>query len=168
MDRVSRKLPTNPEDAKEVRLPSPPRRPQEKWLPAVRVGRYIPFGYKQDEEDAHLLTPIIEELELLEMAKKLLKEYSLRTVADWLTEKSGRKISHMGLSKRVKLETRRKAHARQQRRYAQLYQEATETAAKIEHRIGGTGIRSHSDHTEAVELRRTQREWDELHGGDPS
>lgn len=148
-------------EANEVRLPSPPRRPQEEWLPAVRVGRYIPFGYSQDPENDSVLLPIPEELELLEMAKKLLKEYSLRTVADWLTAKSGRKISHMGLSKRVKLETTRKANARQQRRYAELSKNASESAAKIESRIGGAGVRTHPRKEDRVKLRAEQRDYDE-------
>jgi len=145
----------------EVRLPlSSPEDPKEEWLPAVRVGRYIPFGYKQDSEDENVLLPIVEELELLEMAKKLLKEYSLRTVADWLTEKSGRSISHMGLSKRVKLETTRKAHARQQRRYAKLCQSASETAAKISSRIGGDEVRTHPTEKDRIKLRASQRDYD--------
>ena len=39
------------------------------WYPVVRVGRHVPFGYKQDENDEDLLIPIPEELELLEKAK---------------------------------------------------------------------------------------------------
>ena len=35
------------------------------WYPIIRVGRHVPFGYKQDEEDLDLLVPISDELELL-------------------------------------------------------------------------------------------------------
>jgi len=27
------------------------------WYPIIRVGRHIPFGYKQDEDDPDLLIP---------------------------------------------------------------------------------------------------------------
>src|SRR5210317_1920190 len=74
------------------------------WYPIIRVGRHIPFGYKQDEDDPDLLIPIPEELELLEKAKLLLQEYSIRNVAHWLSKQSGRYISHVGLDKRVRLE----------------------------------------------------------------
>lgn len=107
------------------------------WHPVVRVGRHIPFGYKQDPEDDKVLLPIPEELELLEKAKILLRDYSLRQVAAWLSEESGREISHVGLSKRCLIETRRKHAANNFRRYAKLYKEAVESHEKIERRIGG-------------------------------
>jgi hypothetical protein len=47
------------------------------WYPVVRVGRHVPFGYKQDETDLDLLLPIPEELELLEKAKLFLKNTAL-------------------------------------------------------------------------------------------
>ena len=40
------------------------------WQPVVRVGRHIPFGYRQDPDDCDILLPIPEELELFEKAKK--------------------------------------------------------------------------------------------------
>ena len=69
------------------------------WLSVVRVGRVVPFGYRQDPEDDDILLPIPEELEALEEAKKYLKQYSYRDVANWISEKSGRYISHVGLMK---------------------------------------------------------------------
>ena len=77
------------------------------WYPVVRVGRHVPFGYKQDETDPDLLLPIPEELELLEKAKLFLQEYSTRKVAVWLSQQSGREISHVGLYKRVRMEEKR-------------------------------------------------------------
>ena len=94
------------------------------WKPVVRVGRTIPFGYKQDEEDKDLLLPIPTELELLEKAKKFIKQYSYRQVADWLTTQTGRKISHVGLIKRIKIEQKRKSEASTQRYLAERYKEA--------------------------------------------
>ena len=34
------------------------------WYPVVRVGRVVPFGYKQDPDDKDILLPIQSELEL--------------------------------------------------------------------------------------------------------
>jgi len=111
------------------------------WKPVVRVGRIIPFGYRQDPEDDDIILPIPEELELLEQAKVYLKQYSLRNVADWLSEESQRYISHVGLMKRIKLEQKRKKEASTQRYYAQRYKEAAEKARKLEEeRIGNTRI----------------------------
>ena len=78
------------------------------WKPVVRVGKIVPFGYGEDPSDKDILLPITKELELLEQAKKHLKRYSYRAVAAWLSEQSGRVISHVGLYKRGKLEHKRK------------------------------------------------------------
>ena len=123
---------------KTWKLPKPEMVGNEyEWLPVVRVGRIIPFGYRQDPEDNDILLPIPEELETLEEAKKFLKQYSYRDVANWLSEKSGRYISHVGLMKRVKLERQRKAEASTQRYYAERYKEAAAKAEILErNRIG--------------------------------
>ena len=105
------------------------------WHPVVRVGRYIPFGYEQDPEDQDILLPIEDELELYEKAKKFLKQYSYRDVANWLSTQSGRYISHVGLYKRVNIEQKRKTKASNKRYLAQRYKEALEKAEKIEARI---------------------------------
>jgi len=112
------------------------------WYPIVRIGIHVPFGYKQDEEDRDLLIPIPEELELLEKAKLFLQEYSLRQVANWLSQTSGRRISHVGLSKRVRIEEKRRRAASSFRTYAKRYEEASRKAEKIEKaRIGGKRTR---------------------------
>lgn len=102
------------------------------WQPIVRVGRTIPFGYEQDETDQDVLLPIEGELDLLEQAKKYLKQYSYRDVSNWLSEQSGRYISHVGLMKRIKLEQKRKREASNQRYLAERYKKAIEKAEKIE------------------------------------
>ena len=108
------------------------------WYPIIRVGRHVPFGYKQDEEDPDLLIPLPEELELLEKAKLFLREYSLRQVAKWLSQQSGRYISHVGLDKRVRIEEKRRRASSSYRKYAKKYKEAARKAEKIEkERIGG-------------------------------
>lgn len=122
-------------------VPKPEKGPDGEvvWYPIVRVGRHIPFGYKEYEHDADILLPIPEELELLEKAKLFLRDYSLRQVAHWLSEESGRYISHVGLRKRVAIERSRKRQADYARRYAKRYKEASEKAAKIDQRLGGKG-----------------------------
>ena len=102
------------------------------WKPVVRVGRVIPFGYEQDPEDKDILLPIVEELNLLEKAKKYLRQYSYRDVANWLSEQSGRYISYVGLRHRVKLEEKRKREASNKRYLAERYKEALEKAEKLE------------------------------------
>ena len=74
------------------------------WKPIPKVGRVIPFGYKVSEEDDHILEPIVEELEALEKAKQHVKYYSYRRVAEWIYQVTGRKISHVGLQKRIEFE----------------------------------------------------------------
>ena len=126
-------------------LPAP--KPDEKfeWRKVVRVGRIVPFGYRQDPDDCDILLPIPEELDLLEEAKKYLKQYSYRDVSSWLTEQSGKYISHVGLMKRVKIERKRKREASNQRYLAEKYKTALEKAQKLEaERLGGRETRAYS------------------------
>ena len=104
------------------------------WKTVVRVGTHIPFGYRQDPDDYDILHPIPVELELLENAKKHLKNYSYREVAAWLSTQSGRYISHVGLYKRLKIERQRKAASANQRYLAKRYKEAYEKAKRYEGR----------------------------------
>ena len=123
---------------KTCNLPKPEKIGGEwEWVPLVRVGRFLPFGYRQDPTDPDILLPNPEELELFEQAKKHLNKYSYREVSAWLSETSGRYISHVGLFKRVKIEQKRKAAASIQRFYAERYKEAAEKAEKLEsNRLG--------------------------------
>ena len=73
-----------------------------------RKARTVPFAYKL-AEDTDYIEPIESELEALEEAKNYLKTCSLREVAIWLTRKTGRYISYVGLNKRVKRDTTSKA-----------------------------------------------------------
>jgi hypothetical protein len=107
------------------------------WKPVVRLGSHVPFGYRQDPDDCDILLPIPEELEMFELAKKFLKQYSYREVAAWLSSQSGRYISHVGLYKRVKIEQKRKTEAATQRYLAQRYKEALEKAERLEGRLLG-------------------------------
>ena len=118
------------------KLPPIPKQDGKDFLPIVRAGTLVPFGYKETE-DPDLLDPVPEELIALERAKKLVKEYSLRVVADWLSKETGRYISHTGLSKRIKNESKTKNRASVARFYAKRYKEAQEKAEKLEAKIGG-------------------------------
>lgn len=121
---------------KTWRLPAPERVGGNKvWYPLVRVGRTIPFGYEEDPNDPEILLPIQDELELYEQAKKFLKQYSYRDVANWLSNESGRYMSHVGLYKRVKLEEKYKREASNQRYLAERYKKALEKAEKLEEKI---------------------------------
>jgi len=116
------------------------------WHPVVRIGRQIPWGYEQDPNDEDILLPIPDELELMEQAKKFLKQYSYRQVAAWLSEQSGKPISHVGLYNRVKLEYKRKTEAANQRYFAERYKKALEKAEKLEkQRIGAKTPRDEAD-----------------------
>ena len=88
------------------------------WQRIPKVSKNIPFGYEIDPEGEDWLNPIPEQLELLELAKKHVKQYSLRQVAAWLTTQSGRNITHDGLKKRLDVERKRKRITAIKRQYA--------------------------------------------------
>ena len=104
-------------------LPKPSNIKNWERVPRL-TKRSVPFGYEIDPEDESWLKPIPKELELLELAKKHLKQYSYREVSAWLTTQSGRSISHMGLKKRVDIERKRKTVARIKRELAKRLQKA--------------------------------------------
>ena len=86
----------------------------------------------QDQFDIVYLSTFQNKELIIEQAKKYLKQYSYRDVANWLSEQSGRYISYVGLRHRVKLEEKRKREASNQRYLAKRYKEALEKAEKIE------------------------------------
>ena len=115
------------------KLPQPTDiREDEEWLQIPRIARTIPFGYKLNDNDNHLLDPVDYELEALEVARKYIKQYSYREVANWLTTKKGRTISHVGLRKRLANEQQRKNKARTLRKWAEYATEAIQKAKTIE------------------------------------
>jgi len=122
-------------------LPKPDLSEEKPFRAIARAAPRIPFGYKKDEENRDILLPIQEELEALEQAKKLLKEYSLREVADWLTRETGRTISHEGLRRRIKLEHKRKGQAEAARVLAKRLKEAQEKAAYLQAKADRLGSR---------------------------
>jgi|TARA_R100001509_G_scaffold86645_1_gene49331 hypothetical protein len=110
---------------------------QKEWIQIPRIARTIPFGYKINEEDSELLDPIPYELEAIELARKYVNQYSYRQVANWLTKKTGRDISHTGLRKRLIHERHRKNKARTLRKWSEYAQKAIQKAKEIEEgRVG--------------------------------
>ena len=110
---------------------------QKEWIQIPRIARIIPFGYKANETDKELLDPIPYELEALELARKYIKQYSLRQVANWLTTKTGRDISHIGLRKRLLHERQRKNKVRTLKRWSEYAEKAIQKAKDIEEsRVG--------------------------------
>ena len=117
------------------------------WMPIPRIARTIPFGYELDPEDKNLLKPIKIELDLLEQARKYIKQYSYREVANWLSKNSGRDISHVGLMKRLKNERKRKNKAISLRKWADYAQKAIQKAEEIEE--SRTGAKQEPESTPA-------------------
>ena len=110
---------------------------EKEWVQIPRIARTIPFGYVINEEDSELLDPVPYELEALELARKHVKQFSYREVANWLTTKTGRDISHVGLRKRLMHEQQRKNKARTLRKWSEYAQKAIQKAKTIEEsRIG--------------------------------
>ena len=110
---------------------------QKEWVQIPRIARTIPFGYVINKEDSELLDPVPYELEALELARKHVKQFSYREVANWLTTKTGRDISHVGLRKRLMHEQQRKNKARTLRKWSEYAQKAIQKAKTIEEsRIG--------------------------------
>ena len=115
------------------KLPQPTDlKDDNEWMPIPRIARTVPFGYELDPEDKNLLKPIKIELDLLEQARKYIKQYSYREVANWLSKNSGRDISHVGLMKRLKNERKRQNQAISLRRWADYAQKAIQKAEEIE------------------------------------
>ncbi len=115
------------------KLPQPTDLQEDnEWIPIPRVARTVPFGYELDPNDDGILLPIDHELDMLMQAKKYLKQYSYREVANWLTRNTGRDISHVGLKKRLDNERRRKNKAGSLRRWAEYAKKAIVKAEERE------------------------------------
>ena len=130
------------------KLPQPTDlKDENEWISIPRIARTVPFGYELDPEDNNLLKPIKIELDLLEQARKYIKQYSYREVANWLSKNSGRDISHVGLMKRLKNERQRQNKAISLRRWADYAQKAIQKAEEIEE--SRTGAKQEPESTSA-------------------
>jgi len=128
------------------KLPQPTDLQEDnEWVPIPRVARTVPFGYEIDPDDTGILLPIEHELDMLVKAKKYLKQYSYREVANWLTRNTGRTISHVGLKKRLDNERRRKNKVGSLRRWADYAKKAIAKAEEIENkRLGAKALEEES------------------------
>ena len=128
------------------KLPQPTDiKDEDEWVPVPRIARTIPFGYRADEDDPDILIPIPKELDLLETARKHVKQYSYREVANWLSANSGRSISHVGLRKRLEHERQRKDQAASIRKWAEYAEKAIAKAKEIEETRLGAKRRKSAD-----------------------
>ena len=123
---------------------------QKEWIQIPRIARTVPFGYKLNEEDPDLLDPIPFELEAIEMARKYIKQYSYREVANWLTRNTGRSISHVGLRKRLDNERRRKNKSGSLRRWADYAKKAIAKAEEIDNKRLGAKAEASKEDTSAA------------------
>jgi hypothetical protein len=128
------------------KLPQPTDiKEDNEWIAIPRISRTIPFGYELDKEDPDILQPVENELDMLEEAKRYLKQYSYREVANWLSRNTGRSISHVGLKKRLDNERRRKNKVGSLRRWADYAKKAIAKAEEIENkRIGAKACEEES------------------------
>jgi len=111
------------------KLPQPTDiKEDNEWVAIPKISRTIPFGYELDAKDNGILNPIPDQLDKLEIAKRYLKQYSYREVAQWLTRNTNRYISHVGLRKRLENEKRRNNQAASLRRWAEYAQTANPKA----------------------------------------
>ncbi len=108
-----------------------------KWVPIPRISRVIPFGYKVSEDNPNLLIPIPLELQAIEEAKKHVKRFSYRDIANWITAVTGRSISHEGLKKRLEIERTRRTKARAIKSWSSRLETAKARAEELtEQRLG--------------------------------
>jgi hypothetical protein len=108
------------------------------WSAIPRIARTVPFGFQEDPDDPDLLQPVISELQALEVAKKHLIQFSYRDVAAWLTQVTGREISHMGLKKRVDNDNKRRREASTIKKWAEREEKARAKVEAILQRLGET------------------------------
>ena len=104
----------------------------KQWKRIPKIARLVPFGYEIDPEDENFLLPVEQELDALELAKKHLRQYSYREVANWLSKETGRYISHMGLKKRIQVERRRKKSTTIKRELARRLKKTIQEIEKAE------------------------------------
>jgi len=126
--------------AGEWKLPQPTDiKEEDEWVSIPRIARTVPFGYRLDENDSSILRPIPQQLDALEQARQHVKQYSYREVANWLSTRTERYISHVGLRKRLLNERQRKNKATSLRRWAEYAEKAIHKAKEIEEsRTGAT------------------------------
>ena len=134
------------------KLPQPTDLQEDnEWIEIPRIARTVPFGYELHPDDSEVLVPIPDELDKLQQAKKYLKQYSYREVANWLSRNTGRYISHVGLKKRLDNERRRYNQARSLRRWADYAKKAIAKAEELDQKRLGAKANYSQEETSAAE-----------------
>lgn len=72
------------------------------FQPRKRKARTIPWGYKVSKHDPWWLEPVLFEVQCFYKGLQYLKTCSYEQVSKWLTVKTGRYLSEIGLRKIVK------------------------------------------------------------------
>jgi len=125
------------------KLPQPTDiKDENEWVQIPRIARTVPFGYTVNEDDPQILDPIPIELDLLEKARKFIKQYSYREVANWLSTNSNRYISHVGLRKRLQNERQRKNQAKSLLKWAEYAETAIAKAKSLQEERTGSKANS--------------------------
>lgn len=109
------------------------------WVPIPKLSSTIPFGYEQDPDDPTMLLPVPVELFALQKVKvnQYVKRFGLRDTADWLSQATGRRISHVGLRKRLENERRAKSRRNGSGTGASKLRKALEKAEAYEGKVKG-------------------------------
>ena len=108
-----------------------------KWKSIPKLSPHVPFGYVDAGRGDGVLDPVPYELETLAQAKIHLRRFSSRNVAAWVTEVTGRKISHTGLIKRLKNERSRQRKIETAKSWARRYAECIAQAEEFEESLKG-------------------------------
>lgn len=122
------------------------------WKPIPRLSRTIPFGYEVDPEDQDVLLPIPLQLKALEDAKKHVKRYSYRDVANWIEAVTGRSISHVGLKKRLDSERFRRTQASALKGWASRLEQTKAKAEAFDQKRIGAKARDEAESVDSAGL----------------
>lgn len=107
------------------------------WVSIPRLSSVVPFGYAESPDDPNVLEPVLFELEALEVAKTHRKKgHSWRKLAAWLTATTGRKISDVGLKRRVESDARHRRKATTLANWARRAKDALEKAKAHDEKVG--------------------------------
>lgn len=117
--------------------PKFPAKTKKGWMPTLKSGPVIPWGYEVSEEDPLVLNPIPEQLDLLQIGMEYIhkKKSTYQEVANWLTVKTGRSITKEGLMRRVKKQENQRREWAAYERWIRRAKEAAEKARKIEEKF---------------------------------
>lgn len=64
-------------------------------------GKHIPWGYKISESDPKVIEADERLFKILLLAKNYIKEYSIRSIAEWISKESGNPITYEGFRRLI-------------------------------------------------------------------